>query len=107
MLAIELGVTRTFSLDLAAYIAAGDASKALWPAEGVTVEQMIESFTINGAYAASMENEIVSLEVGKKADFIILNQNILQINPKEIHKTTVLLTVFGGQEVYRSKAYIE
>jgi predicted amidohydrolase YtcJ len=71
------------------------------------VEQMIESFTINGAYAAFMEDEIGSLEVGKRADFIVLSQNILEIEPGEIHNTIVLLTYFEGQEVYRSEAFGE
>jgi hypothetical protein len=68
---------------------------------------MITSFTINGAYAAFMENQIGSLEVGKKADFIVIDQNILQIDPSQIHTTSVLLTVFEGNEVYRSEGYSE
>jgi predicted amidohydrolase YtcJ len=69
------------------------------------VEQMIESFTINGAYAIFMEDQIGSLEVGKKADFIVLSQNILQIDPREIHATVVLLTYFDGQEVFRHETF--
>jgi predicted amidohydrolase YtcJ len=106
MLAIELGATRTVPVGSEAYV---DPSftQALVPAERVTVEQMIASFTINGAYAAFLEDEIGSLEAGKKADLIVLDQNLLQISPTEIHKTTVLLTFFEGQEVYRSEAYSE
>ena len=47
------------------------------------------------------------LEVGKKADFVVLSQNILEIDPGEIHNTTILLTYFGGQEVYRSELFGE
>jgi predicted amidohydrolase YtcJ len=105
MLAIELGITRTFPADQADFYVDADPTTALWPAEDVTVEQMIESFTINGAYSVHMEDQIGSLEVGKKADLAILDKNILEIDPKEIHTTKVLLTVFGGQEVYRSETY--
>jgi predicted amidohydrolase YtcJ len=45
--------------------------------------------------------------VGKKADFVVLNQNILQIEPTEIHNAVVLLTVFEGQEVYRRETHSE
>ncbi|NJD60120.1 MAG: amidohydrolase family protein [Anaerolineae bacterium] len=104
--AIEMGVTRTVPEGSEAYV---DPSfdQALVPSEKVTVEQMITSFTINGAYSAFMENQIGSLEVGKKADFIVLDQNILQIDPSQIHNTSVLLTFFEGNEVYRSEDYSE
>jgi predicted amidohydrolase YtcJ len=106
MLAIEIGVTRTVPAGSDIYIEP-DYTQALVPAERVTVEQMIASFTINGAFATFLEDQIGSLEVGKKADFIVLDQNILEIDPAEIHNTTVLLTFFAGQEVYRSEAYTD
>jgi predicted amidohydrolase YtcJ len=106
MLAIEIGVTRTVPLDSEIYVEP-DYETPLNPAEQVTVEQMIESFTINGAYAIFMEDEIGSLEVGKKADFIVLSQNILEIDPREIHNTIVLLTYFEGQEVFRHESFGE
>jgi predicted amidohydrolase YtcJ len=104
MLAIEIGMTRTVPAESEIYVEP-DYSTALTPSENVTLEDMITSFTINGAFAAFMENEIGSLEVGKKADFIVLDQNLFKIDPKQIHDTTVLLAYFEGQEVYRSEAY--
>ncbi|MBM3694395.1 MAG: amidohydrolase [Actinobacteria bacterium] len=104
MLAIELGITRTVPRGSEIYVDP-DFETPLNPEEGVTIDQMIASFTINGAYAISMEGEIGSLEVGKKADFIVLSQNILEADPGAIHETTVLLTYFAGREVYRSEAY--
>jgi predicted amidohydrolase YtcJ len=104
MLAIEIGITRTVPEGSEIYVDP-DYTNALNPSEDVTVKQMITSFTINGAYAAFKEHEIGSLEVGKKADFIVLDQNLFKIDPKQIHLTTVLLTFFEGQEVYRSEAY--
>ena len=104
MLAIEIGVTRTVPLGSDIYLDP-DYETPLNTDEAVTVEQMIESFTINGAYALFREDEIGSLEAGKKADFVVLSQNILEIDPGAIHETTVLLTYFAGQEVYRSETY--
>lgn len=106
MLAIEIGVTRTVPEGSDIYVDP-DYATPLNPAEKVAVEQMIASFTINGAYAISMEDQLGSLEVGKKADFIVLSQNILQIDPRQIHNTAVLLTFFEGKEVYRSESYSE
>jgi predicted amidohydrolase YtcJ len=104
LLAIEIGVTRTVPEGSEIYVGA-DFDTPLNPAECVTVEQMIESFTINGAKAIFRENEIGSLEVGKKADLVVLSQNILTIDSREIHNTVPLLTYFAGQEVYRSEDF--
>jgi len=106
MLAIEIGVTRTVPAGCEIYVDP-DYDTALNPAECVTVEQMIESFTINGARAIFKENEIGSLEVGKKADLVVLSQNILEVDPGRIHETTALLTYFAGEEVYRAEGFIE
>ncbi|PWH16937.1 MAG: amidohydrolase [Anaerolineae bacterium] len=103
--AIEIGVTRTVPQSLGDIYVDADFQTPLNPQERVTVEKMIASFTINGAYATFLENQIGSIEVGKKADLIVLSQNILQIPPSDIHRTTVLLTFFEGKEVYRSEDY--
>ncbi len=100
LLAVEMGVTRTVPSDARAY-AHPDFDTSLVPSECVSVQEVIASFTINGAYAAFLDDEIGSLEVGKKADFIILDQNILEMVPTEIHHARVLLTFFDGREVFQ------
>ena len=98
-LAIEIGVTRTapagvdFTVD-------PDYATAMHPSEQVTVQQMLDSFTINAARALFMEDKIGSLEVSKQADFVILSRNPLQIDPKQIHTIDVLFTYLDGREVY-------
>ncbi len=106
LLAIETGVRRTVPAGAEAYVEPS-FDRALNPAESVSVHDMIESFTRNGAYAAFLEDEIGTLEVGKKADFIVLDRNILEIDPAELHTAKVLLTFFEGEEVYRSDTYTE
>jgi predicted amidohydrolase YtcJ len=74
----------------------------LWLEEAVSVAQMIESFTINGAYANFLEDETGSIEVGKSADLAVLSENILEMPSDYIHQAEVLLTVFRGAPVYAS-----
>jgi predicted amidohydrolase YtcJ len=101
---IEMGVTRTVPAGNKSHLKP-DYERPLVPAERATVEQMIESFTLNGAYACFLEEEIGSVEVGKKADLIVLDRDILAIPPKEIHGASVILTFFEGREVYRSESF--
>ena len=73
------------------------------PDERVDVETAIEIFTRNGAVAMEKEDETGTIEVGKSADFIVINQNILKIPVEKIHQTRVLQTVLQGKTVYTSK----
>jgi predicted amidohydrolase YtcJ len=73
------------------------------PQERLDVETAIEIFTRNGAVAMEKENETGSIEVGKSADFIVINQNLLEIPPQKIHETEVLQTVLQGKTVYTGK----
>ena len=68
--------------------------------EAVDVETMIAAYTINGAYLMHQEQKTGSIEVNKKADLIILDQNICKIPSSEIHKTKIIQTIFDGQIVY-------
>ena len=56
--------------------------------------------TANAAYELHAEHDVGSLEVGKLADFIVLDRNVFRIPPRQIADVKVLLTVVGGQAVY-------
>lgn len=75
----------------------------LHPDERVDLESAIAIFTRNGAMAMEKENETGTIEVGKSADFIVINQNPLEIPPHKIHETKVLKTVLKGHTVYEGK----
>jgi hypothetical protein len=98
LIAIRYGITRSQSTS-------DDPGEILWPEERVTLEQMIRSFTINGAYANFLENETGSLEVGKKADLIVLDKNLFKIPVSEISKAKVLMTLFEGKEVFTDSTF--
>jgi hypothetical protein len=68
--------------------------------ERINVETAIQIFTRNGAMAMENEDETGTIEVGKSADFIVIDQNILQVPVEKIHKTKVLQTVLQGKTVY-------
>jgi predicted amidohydrolase YtcJ len=80
--------------------------EVLWPEERVSLEQMIASFTINGAYANLLEDIAGSLEVGKSADLIVLDRNLFEIPAEEIGRARVLLTLFEGREAFRDSAWV-
>ena len=53
--------------------------------------------------AMEKEDETGTIEVGKSADFIVLDQNILKVPRNKIHKTKVLMTVLRGHTVHEAK----
>lgn len=77
-----------------------------YPANGfqkenaLTREQAIRGMTIWAAKAAFQENEIGSLEVGKSADFIILDQDLMTVPENQILRTKVLETFSSGKKVF-------
>jgi len=70
------------------------------PEEAITVQEAIRTYTINGAYQDHLEAVKGSIEVGKVADFCVIDQDILSVDPHEIRKTRVLKTIVGGRVVY-------
>ena len=66
----------------------------------LTREETLRGMTIWAAHSNFEENEKGSIEVGKFADFIILNQNIMEVEGSKIHKTKVVATYLNGKKVY-------
>src|SRR5712671_725166 len=72
------------------------------PQQRLSLEDTIRAYTLGAAFAGRREKTEGSLEPGKLADFIILDRDLFKIEPSEIGKTEVLLTVVGGKAVYES-----
>ena len=90
---MEIGHTRQW---------AGEPDSPVQPRESerLDLEPLIRGYTIDAAYQLHMENEIGSIEVGKKADLVILDRNLFEIDPYEIHQAQVVMTVMDGEVVY-------
>ena len=70
------------------------------PALRMSVADTVHAYTMGGAYAVHHEKTEGSIETGKLADLILVSQDIFKIDPHEIAKTKVLLTVVGGKIVH-------
>ena len=94
---MEMGVTRSRR---------GGQPSSPW--QRLSVEDVIDAYTIDGARALNRSREIGSLEVGKSADFIMVDQDILELahsgHPEKIGDTKVLATWFMGKKVYLSSS---
>jgi hypothetical protein len=73
--------------------------------EAISLPEIIAAYTINGARVAFADSARGSITVGKWADLIVLDHNLLTIAPRDIHRTKVLLTLFQGHEVYRDQQW--
>jgi predicted amidohydrolase YtcJ len=76
------------------------SGKVSGPEECLTVEEAIRTYTINGAWQDHMEDVKGSIEVGKLADFCIIGDDILTVDPHKIGEIPVLMTIVGGRIVF-------
>ncbi|MEO8277815.1 MAG: amidohydrolase [Thermoanaerobaculia bacterium] len=91
--AIEVALTRCdFALST--------CDKPWIPEERVDLATMLAAYTIGGAYAGFEEHDSGSVEAGKLADLIVLDQNLFTIEPGRISEAKVLLTLFEGRPVF-------
>lgn len=67
------------------------------PQEKITVEEALRAYTQTNALGSFMENEVGTLEPGKRADMVLLSENILAIDPVRIPDVRVDYTIVNGQ----------
>ncbi len=80
----------------------GEPEDGFRPEESLTRQEALRGITIWAALASFEDDKKGSLEVGKQADFIVLDRNLIKAPEDEILKTKVLATYIHGEEVYRS-----
>jgi predicted amidohydrolase YtcJ len=77
-----------------------DMDRPLYPEGGLSREEAVRLYTINNAFVLNCEKDAGSLEVGKLADFIILDRDILSCPAEDIKATQVLETWLDGRRVW-------
>ena len=73
------------------------------PDQAMTREQALRSFTIDAAFGEFDEDFKGSIELGKAADFTVLDKDIMTIPEMDILKTKVQMTIVGGKVLYQAK----
>lgn len=94
MLTIYAAVTRR-TLD-------GKNAKGWIPEQKISVEETVRAYTVGSAYAEFQEGVKGSLAPGKLADLVVLSRDIFTIDPEEIEKVKVVMTMVDGRVVYES-----
>jgi predicted amidohydrolase YtcJ len=87
---IQIGVTRQL-------IGKADAPVLAPADQRLTVEQAVHANTMGAAYQIRLDDKVGSVEVGKRADLIVLDANIFEIDPHDIHRAKVTMTMMNGE----------
>ena len=77
-----------------------DTGRVLGEDQGIDLITALDMYTRNAAYIMRLEDKTDSIEVGKRADLIVLDRNLFEIPVTEINETRVLLTIMDGKTVY-------
>lgn len=85
----------------------GTPANGWYPEQRVSVEEAIYAYTMAPALASNSANQFGSLSIGKLADLVVLDQDILTCEPQNIINTKVDLTIVDGKVAYRSPAFIQ
>jgi predicted amidohydrolase YtcJ len=75
-------------------------TREFFPEEQITVDEALQIYTVDAAYASFEENVKGSIEKGKLADLAIISHNPRAVPPKEIGKIKVEMTILGGVVIY-------
>jgi len=82
----------------------GKPALSAW--QEVSIEDALQAYTLNGAKALGRDHEIGSLEVGKSADFVLLDRDVIALShegkSEEVAATQVVATWFQGRKVYQA-----
>jgi len=79
---------------------AGGSTEPFLPQERIALPEALAAFTVNAAWINRLEKETGTIEVGKRADLVVLDRNLFAIPVTEIAHTAALVTLFGGRVVH-------
>lgn len=92
LLAIETAVTRVEP--------SRHDTPAFMPQERIDLAEALRAATLNAAWVNHLDDRTGSITVGKRADLVILNTNLFEVEPHRISHARVVRTLFGGETVY-------
>jgi len=78
----------------------GTPAGGWYPGQRLTVAEAVWGYTVGPAMVSGREKELGSIRPGKRADLVILDRNIFEIEPMEIAAAQPVMTVFDGRVVY-------
>ena len=73
------------------------SGRVLGPSQALSVPEALHAITLGAAHTLKLDAEIGSVETGKRADFAVLAQDPLAVDPAALKDVPVLGTVFGGR----------
>ena len=68
--------------------------------ERLSLEDLVRGYTLSGAYQLRMDDSLGSIQVGKTADLVVLNENLFEMDRYDIHKIKVEMTIMAGETIY-------
>lgn len=83
--------------------ASGQPAAGWYPNEAMSLTEAFRCFTLDAAYAGHQEKMVGSLEKGKWADFLVIDQDLFTMPAKDIHKVGVLQTWLAGRQVFQKR----
>jgi len=77
-----------------------ESDRTLGKGEEIDLASALDMYTRNAAYVMRLEDKTGSIEVGKRADLIVIDRNLFEVPVSEINEARVLLTIMDGKTVY-------
>jgi predicted amidohydrolase YtcJ len=96
----DISPFKTFLASVFRVDAKGQPAGGFQPENALTREETIRGMTIWAAKADFLEKEVGSIETGKKADFILLDRDLMKVPQADVLSTKVVETYSGGRRVY-------
>ena len=79
---------------------AKDFENGFYPEKALTLDECLDAYTINNAYAKFDENNSGSMSAGKTANIIILENDLFEIEKSEIKEQNIIMNFYRGKRVY-------
>ena len=77
-----------------------DAALARPRSERLKLDALVDGYTKHAAYAMGRSDQLGSIEAGKRADFVVLKENLFEISRYKVHQTRPIAVVIDGELVF-------